>query len=96
MNDDLSINLKKHETKNTVDQHVNGSLTVIWRDWDNIIKHEPKMVYVSSVNPEEIRVHILTQKEIVILFVFMEKYFLLYKIKMALILKLNRVMKNLF
>ena len=51
MNDDLPINLEKHETKNTVDQHVNGSLTVIWRDWDNIIKHEPKMVYVSSVNP---------------------------------------------
>ena len=55
MNDDLSINLEKHETKNTVDQHVNGSLTVIWRDWDNIIKHEPKMVYVSSVNPGEIK-----------------------------------------
>ena len=55
MNDNLSINLEKHETKNTVDQHVNGSLTVIWRDWDNIIKHEPKMVYVSSVNPGEIK-----------------------------------------
>jgi len=55
MDDNLSINLEKHETKNTVDQHVNGSLTVIWRDWDNIIKHEPKMVYVSSVNPGEIK-----------------------------------------
>ena len=55
MNDDLSINLEKHETKNTFDQHVNGSLTLIWRDWDNIIKHEPKMVYVSSVNPGEIK-----------------------------------------
>ena len=30
MNDDLSINLEKHETKNNVDQHVNGTLTVIW------------------------------------------------------------------
>ena len=55
MDDNLPINLEKHETKNTVDQHVNGSLTVIWRDWDNIIKHEPKMVYVSSVNPGEIK-----------------------------------------
>ena len=55
MDGDLSINLEKHETKNNVDQHVNGSLTVIWRDWDNIIKHEPKMVYVSSVNPGEIK-----------------------------------------
>ena len=49
MNDDLPINLEKHETKNNVDQHVNGTLTVIWRDWDNIIKHEPKMVYVLSL-----------------------------------------------
>ena len=55
MDDNLSINLEKYETKNIVDQHVNGSLTVIWRDWDNIIKHEPKMVYVSSVNPGEIK-----------------------------------------
>ena len=40
MNNDLSINLEKHETKSTVDQHVNGTLTLIWRDWENIIKHE--------------------------------------------------------
>ena len=46
--------LEKHETKNINDQHVNGSLTVIWRDWDDIIK-SPKMMYITSVNPDEIK-----------------------------------------
>ena len=49
------INLEKHETKDNQDQHVNGSLTVVWRDWDNLIKNHPKMVYVNSVNPGEIK-----------------------------------------
>ena len=53
--DAFSIKLEKYLTKNTTDQHVNGSLTVVWRDWDNIIKNHPKMVYVSSVNPGEIK-----------------------------------------
>lgn len=44
------ISLEKHQTTSTRDEHVNGSLTVIWRDWDNIIKNHPNMVYVSSVN----------------------------------------------
>ncbi len=48
-----SIKLEKHETKDTLNQHVNGSLTVVWRDWDEIIKNHPKMIYVSSVNPGE-------------------------------------------
>ena len=57
------IDLEKHETKNIHDQHVNGSLTVIWRDWDNFIKNPPKMVYVSSVNPGEIKgPHIHTKR----------------------------------
>ena len=47
--------LEKHETKSVTDGHVNGSLTVIWRDWDGIIKNHPKMVYVSSVNTGEIK-----------------------------------------
>ena len=60
---DLSINLEKHETKDIGDGHVNGSLTVIWRDWDKIIKKEPKMIYVSSVNPREIKgPHIHTER----------------------------------
>ncbi len=48
------INLEIHDTKNVNDNHINGSLTVVWRDWDNII-NQPKMVYVSSVNPREIK-----------------------------------------
>ena len=40
-------------TKDINDQHVNGSLTVIWRDWDKIIEPEPKMVYISAVNSGE-------------------------------------------
>ena len=56
MNDTFyTIKLEKHETKNIKDKHVNGSLTVVWRDWDNIIKNYPKMVYITSVNPEEIK-----------------------------------------
>lgn len=51
----FSIKLEKHQTKSIVDQHVNGSLTVIWRDWDNIIENHPKMVYVSSVNQGEVK-----------------------------------------
>ena len=47
--------LEKHETKDVVDSHINGSLTVIWRDWDKIIANHPKMVYVSSINPGEIK-----------------------------------------
>ena len=49
------IDLEKHFTKDIVDGHVNGSLTVIWRDWDKKIRNLPKMVYVSSVNPGEIK-----------------------------------------
>ena len=49
------IDLEKYETKDINDQHVNGSLTVVWRDWDNIIKDEFKTVYVTSVNPGEVK-----------------------------------------
>jgi len=62
--DDFSvIKLEKHPTKDIIDKHENGSLTVVWRDWDQIISHEPKMVYVSSVNPNEIKgPHIHTKR----------------------------------
>lgn len=55
MSDDSvwSIPLEKHETKDINDKHINGTLTVIWRDWDNYIKTQPKMIYVSSVNSGE-------------------------------------------
>lgn len=48
------IELEKHQTTDVKDGHPNGSLTVVWRDWDNIIK-KPKMVYLSSVYPGEIK-----------------------------------------
>ena len=47
--------LEKHQTKDVADSHINGELTVIWRDWDNLIKNHPKMVYVNTVNPGEIK-----------------------------------------
>jgi len=47
------ISLEKHQTKSIHDEHINGSLTVIWRDWDDIVKNQPKMIYVSSVNRGE-------------------------------------------
>ena len=50
-----SIKLEKHDTKDIIDSHVNGSLTVIWRDWDTFMLNSPKMIYVSSVNPNEIK-----------------------------------------
>ena len=49
------IDLEVHQTKDIKDQHVNGSLTVIWRNWDKILKNEPKMIYVTSINPGEIK-----------------------------------------
>tara|TARA_Y100000590_G_C15433306_1_gene906045 strand:+ start:42 stop:494 length:453 start_codon:yes stop_codon:yes gene_type:complete len=47
--------LERHETKDVSDSHVNGELTVVWRDWDNIIKDHPKMVYLNVVNSGEIK-----------------------------------------
>lgn len=49
------IKLEKYDTKNIVDKSINGSLTVVWRDWDDIIKNHPKMVYVTSVLPGQIK-----------------------------------------
>jgi dTDP-4-dehydrorhamnose 3,5-epimerase len=58
-----TIKLEKYDTKNIVDKHVNGSLTLVWRDWDNIIKEHPKMVYITSVFPNEIKgPHIHTRR----------------------------------
>jgi dTDP-4-dehydrorhamnose 3,5-epimerase len=50
-----SIKLEKYLTKDIHDRHVNGSLTVIWRDWDKIIEDVPKMIYVTTVKPGEIK-----------------------------------------
>jgi len=59
-----AIKLEKHPTKDVRDQHINGSLTVVWRDWDKILSSEPKMVYISSVNPGEIKgPHLHTKRD---------------------------------
>ena len=47
--------LERHQTRDIADSHTNGELTIIWRDWDNLIKNHPKMVYVNSINPGEIK-----------------------------------------
>ena len=47
--------LEKHQTIDITDSHVNGELTIIWRDWDNIITNPPKMIYVNYINPREIK-----------------------------------------
>ena len=48
------IQLEKHDTRDVNDSHVNGELAVIWRDWDEII-NVPKMVYVNSINPKQVK-----------------------------------------
>ena len=48
------LDLEKHDTKDMHDSHVNGELTVIWRDWDNLIKNL-EMIYLNIVNPGEIK-----------------------------------------
>ena len=47
-------NLESHKTKDTNDAHINGELTVVWRDWDKII-NDPKLVYVNTIGPSEIK-----------------------------------------
>lgn len=75
------VKLEKHDTKNIQDGHVNGSLTVIWRDWDKILEVEPKMVYVSSVNPGEIKgPHLHTERD---------SYFICIRGKVVFIAKNN-------
>jgi len=54
MTDFEIIQLEKHDTRDVNDSHVNGELTVIWRDWDEII-NVPKMVYVNSINPKQVK-----------------------------------------
>jgi dTDP-4-dehydrorhamnose 3,5-epimerase len=54
-NKNFIINLEKHQTKDINDSHINGELTVIWRDWDKILPKNPEMVYVNTVNAKEIK-----------------------------------------
>ena len=50
-----SIKLDIHETRDINDNHVNGSLLVIWRDLDKIIPLKPKLMYITNVKPGEIK-----------------------------------------
>ena len=80
-NTEFRIELEKHETKDIHDKHTNGELTVIWRDWDNIIKNHPKMVYLSSINASEVKgPHIHTKRE---------SYFTCIEGKVVFILKIK-------
>ena len=47
--------LEKHQTKDIKDGHVNGWMVPVWRNWDKIISVQPEMVYVTSINPGEIK-----------------------------------------
>lgn len=53
--EEFIIPLEIHPTKNIENEKINGSLTVIWRNWDSKLSKNPEMVYVSSVNPGEIK-----------------------------------------
>ena len=64
-NDSIKIiKLESHETKDTSSNQVNGNLTVVWRDWDRILPEPPKMIYLTSVNPNEIKgPHLHTKRD---------------------------------
>ena len=54
MKENFQFKLEKHPTRSTVDSHVNGSLTVIWRDWDHILKNkEWKKYYLKEEAPKK-------------------------------------------
>ena len=41
--EDFSVfQLENHETKDVLDSHINGKLTVIWRNWD---EYEPIWIW---------------------------------------------------
>jgi len=46
--------LERHQTKDTTDGHINGELSVVWRDWDKII-NDPKMIYVNSIDAKQVK-----------------------------------------
>lgn len=55
MKEPFYTNLEAHPTRDINDGHINGSLTVVWRDYDDVISEEIKMIYMSSVEPSEIK-----------------------------------------
>lgn len=55
MSEIKTFKLEKHQTKDIVDKHVNGFMIPIWRDWDKFVTIKPAMVYVTAINPGEIK-----------------------------------------
>jgi len=55
MKEPFYTNLEAHPTRDINDGHINGSLTVVWRDYDDVISEDIKMIYMSSVEPSEIK-----------------------------------------
>ena len=59
-----TIKLDSYKTNDISDSHVNGKLTVIWRDYDKLIDFSPKMLYQTSVNSGEIKgPHLHTERD---------------------------------
>lgn len=49
------FDLELIKTKDVRDGHQNGVFIPVWRDWDKIYEHEPKMVYVTTCFPGELK-----------------------------------------
>ncbi len=49
------FDLELIKTKDVRDGHQNGIFIPVWRDWDNKYEKEPKMVYVTSCFPGELK-----------------------------------------
>ena len=47
--------LERHQTKDIKDGHVNGELTVIFRDYDKIVKNQVNMIYSNMIMPGEVK-----------------------------------------
>jgi dTDP-4-dehydrorhamnose 3,5-epimerase len=59
-----TIILDTFETKDIENSRINGKLTVIWRDYDQLIDFTPKMIYLTSVNPGETKgPHLHTKRD---------------------------------
>lgn len=71
--------LEIHKTTNINTQKINGELTVVYRDWDKQIKTPISMIYITSVNPNEVKGPHLHKKR--------NSYFLCIKGKLLFIIK---------
>lgn len=49
------IDLELIATKDVQHGHQNGNFIPVWRDWDKKYEHDPKMVYVTTCFPGELK-----------------------------------------